>query len=119
MSTDSDRAAELRDQILELIREYHDEAFAPIASSSRGDRRSPSPGASSTSDEIVNLVDSSLDFWLTTGRFAQQFEKRFARLFGVPPRAARQLGLLGEPGRALLRSPRPSSASAGCSPATR
>src|SRR5580693_1563960 len=30
-----------------------------------------------------NLVDSSLDFWLTTGRFATAFEKRFARLYGL------------------------------------
>ncbi len=30
-----------------------------------------------------SLVDSSLDFWLTTGRFAAQFEKQFARWFGV------------------------------------
>jgi CDP-6-deoxy-D-xylo-4-hexulose-3-dehydrase len=34
-------------------------------------------------DEIVSLVDSSLDFWLTTGRFAEQFEKEFARFIGV------------------------------------
>jgi CDP-6-deoxy-D-xylo-4-hexulose-3-dehydrase len=30
-----------------------------------------------------SLVDSSLDFWLTTGRFAAQFEKQFARWFGI------------------------------------
>ena len=34
-------------------------------------------------EEVVNLIDSGLDFWLTTGRFAKQFEKRFARLFGL------------------------------------
>ena len=33
-------------------------------------------------EEIVNLVDSSLDFWLTEGRFVDAFEKRFARWFG-------------------------------------
>lgn len=33
--------------------------------------------------EIVNLVDSSLDFWLTTGRYAEQFEKDFAGFLGV------------------------------------
>src|SRR5205085_9705343 len=32
--------------------------------------------------EIQHLVDSGLDFWLTTGRFAEQFEKEFARFFG-------------------------------------
>lgn len=33
--------------------------------------------------EMVNLVDSSLDFWLTTGRFAKRFESEFARFLGV------------------------------------
>lgn len=33
--------------------------------------------------EIVNLVDASLDFWLTTGRYADQFEKEFAKFLGV------------------------------------
>ncbi|MFW8602447.1 lipopolysaccharide biosynthesis protein RfbH [Desulfobacterota bacterium M19] len=33
--------------------------------------------------EMTNLVDSSLDFWLTTGRFAEKFEKDFARFLGV------------------------------------
>ena len=28
--------------------------------------------------EITNLIDSALDFWLTTGRYAEQFEKEFA-----------------------------------------
>ncbi len=33
--------------------------------------------------EIINLVDASLDFWLTAGRFAQQFEKDFAKFLGI------------------------------------
>ncbi|NTU90126.1 MAG: lipopolysaccharide biosynthesis protein RfbH, partial [Actinobacteria bacterium] len=33
--------------------------------------------------ELVNLVDSSLEFWLTTGRYADQFERDFARFVGV------------------------------------
>ncbi|MFZ3171873.1 MAG: lipopolysaccharide biosynthesis protein RfbH [Carboxydocellales bacterium] len=33
--------------------------------------------------EISNLVDAALDFWLTTGRFANQFEKEFASFLGV------------------------------------
>ncbi|MDD5676912.1 MAG: lipopolysaccharide biosynthesis protein RfbH [Kiritimatiellae bacterium] len=33
--------------------------------------------------EIINLVDSSLDFWLTTGRYAERFEKEFAGFLGV------------------------------------
>ena len=33
--------------------------------------------------EIINLVDSSLDFWLTAGRYAQDFEKKFSDFIGV------------------------------------
>ena len=33
--------------------------------------------------EIINLVDASLDFWLTAGRYTQRFEKEFAKLLGV------------------------------------
>jgi hypothetical protein len=32
---------------------------------------------------VKSLVDSSLDFWLTAGRFAEEFERKFARHFGV------------------------------------
>lgn len=33
--------------------------------------------------EITNLVSASLDFWLTTGRYAQEFEKELAKFLGV------------------------------------
>jgi CDP-4-dehydro-6-deoxyglucose reductase, E1 len=34
-------------------------------------------------DDLLNLVDASLDFWLTTGRYARRFEREFARSLGV------------------------------------
>jgi len=34
-------------------------------------------------EELINLVDSSLDFWLTSGRFAEQFEKNLSKFLGV------------------------------------
>jgi len=33
--------------------------------------------------EMINLVDSSLDFWLTAGRYAEKFEKEFSKFLGV------------------------------------
>jgi len=33
--------------------------------------------------EMINLVDSSLDFWLTAGRYAKKFEKEFAKFLGA------------------------------------
>ena len=35
------------------------------------------------SEEMVNLVDASLDFWLTAGRYFYEFEDKFAKQFGV------------------------------------
>ena len=34
-------------------------------------------------NEMINLVDASLDFWLTAGRYAEEFESKFAKYFGV------------------------------------
>ena len=34
-------------------------------------------------NELINLVDASLDFWLTAGRYAEEFESRFAEYFEV------------------------------------
>jgi len=69
-------AAELRQQILALVAEYH-RANWPDKSFVSGD---PVPVSGKVFDakDLQNLVDSSLDFWLTTGRFAHAFEERFA-----------------------------------------
>jgi len=76
------RADELRAQILELTREYHAEAF-PERVFEPGVSPVPVSGKVFDDEDLVHLVDSSLDFWLTTGRFAHQFERRFAKeVFG-------------------------------------
>ncbi len=73
---------ELRAKILELVSEYHSQAFAgrPFVP---GESAVPVSGRVFDAEDMQSLVDSSLDFWLTTGRFAAQFEKQFARWFGV------------------------------------
>ena len=43
----------------------------------------PVSGRAFDERELVSLVDSSLDFWLTTGRYALRFEREFARWFGI------------------------------------
>ena len=72
----------LRKQILELVRDYHAAAF-PARDFIPGETPVPCAGRVFGAEEIVSLVDSSLDFWLTTGRFAEEFEKRFAKIFGT------------------------------------
>jgi CDP-4-dehydro-6-deoxyglucose reductase, E1 len=82
MSAESDRAAHLRGQILELVREYHDAEF-PSGEFRAGETQIHFAGRVFDERELVNLIDASLDFWLTTGRYADDFERRFAKLFGL------------------------------------
>jgi CDP-6-deoxy-D-xylo-4-hexulose-3-dehydrase len=72
----------LRSRIKELTREYHAAAF-PQTAFVPGVSSIPYAGRVFDARELEMLVDSSLDFWLTTGRFAAQFEKRFAKYVGV------------------------------------
>ncbi len=76
------KAAELREQILALVEQYHSEAF-PKEEFIPGKSAVPVSGRVFEADDVCSLVDSSLDFWLTTGRFAKQFEKSFAEFVGV------------------------------------
>ena len=71
-----------REEILQLVRKYYEENFATKKEYKEGDRIAYG-GRKFNDEEMVNLVDSALDFWLTTGRFAQQFEKEFAEFMGV------------------------------------
>jgi len=71
----------LRQRIADLVREYHSLNW-PEQDFLAGTTSIPYSGRVFDSDELVNLVDSSLDFWLTTGRFAAQFEKSFAHFMG-------------------------------------
>ena len=76
------RAEELRARILELVAEYQAEAFGP-EKFVPGSSAVPVAGRVFDAGDMQSLVDSSLDFWLTTGRFAAQFERSFARYVGV------------------------------------
>lgn len=71
-----------REEILNLVREYYQENFATKKEYTEGDRIAYG-GRKFDEKEMVNLVDSALDFWLTTGRYAEKFEKDFAQHLGV------------------------------------
>ena len=75
-------AEELRHQILSLTRQYYAanwpaSNFEPVSSAV------PVTGKVFDAEELVHLVDASLDFWLTTGRYAKIFEREFARFVGT------------------------------------
>jgi CDP-4-dehydro-6-deoxyglucose reductase, E1 len=74
------KSEQIRKQILALTAEYYAETW-PNKPFSPGDNL-PYAGRVFDEQEVVNLVDSSLDFWLTTGRFARQFETNMARYLG-------------------------------------
>ncbi len=80
--TSLNRAEKLRQEILKLTVEYQREAF-PERPFIGGISPVPVSGKVFDDKELINLVDSSLDFWLTTGRYAELFEKRFAEVMGV------------------------------------
>ena len=57
--------------------------------------------------DIQSVVESALDGWFTTGRFAKEFEKRLARFIGVRSVSLVNSGSVGEPGGAFcLTSPK-------------
>lgn len=74
---------EIKKQILELCREYYMEAHKNKWPFVPGETYVNYGGRFFDSDEIVNLVDSSLDFWLTAGPWAHKFEQRLARWLGI------------------------------------
>lgn len=74
---------ELKSQILELTREYYREVHAQKPAFEEGKTFVNYGGRYFDDEEMVNLVDSSLDFWLTAGPWAHKFETRLAKWLGV------------------------------------
>ena len=71
-----------REQILGMVKDYCDKYHNNQAPFKEGDRI-PYARRVYGHEEMVNLVDSSLEFWLTAGRYTDQFEKAFAEYLGV------------------------------------
>jgi CDP-6-deoxy-D-xylo-4-hexulose-3-dehydrase len=81
ISNENLESKELRSKIVELSVEYfhkhhNKKKFIP------GESFISASGKYLTEHDLVNLVDSSLDLWLTSGRFADKFEKKLALCFG-------------------------------------
>jgi CDP-6-deoxy-D-xylo-4-hexulose-3-dehydrase len=79
MSSETD---DLRSRILALVADYHEAAFAN-QTFVPGETHIPVSGRVFDHSDMQSLIDSALDFWLTTGRFAAQFERAFARFLGI------------------------------------
>ncbi|MBT8547950.1 lipopolysaccharide biosynthesis protein RfbH [Polynucleobacter paneuropaeus] len=72
----------LRKQIAALVDQYAAIEFSPKAFEP-GQTVIPPSGKLIGAQELKNMVDASLDGWLTTGRFNEQFEKKLAQFIGV------------------------------------
>src|SRR5690348_4979756 len=78
----TDKASRLRQQILDLAAQYFEQTpnsgdFVPGVSAV------PVSGKVIDGSDVSSVVDSALDAWFTTGRFAETFERNLARLVGV------------------------------------
>ena len=78
----SEELAVLREQILALSERYAELAHGPVPFEA-GVTAVPPSGKRIGPKEMRNLVDASLDFWLTTGRFNAEFERRLQERTGA------------------------------------
>lgn len=76
------RADDIRKQILDLVGQYQEAKFAD-REFVPGNDLVHYAGRVFDADELVKLVDSSLDFFLTAGRYSEEFEAEFADTLGV------------------------------------
>lgn len=77
------RQEDIKKEILRLTREYYTEVHGQTKEFVPGESHINYGGRYFDENEMVNLVDSSLDFWLTAGPWATKFEKSFAKWLGV------------------------------------
>jgi CDP-6-deoxy-D-xylo-4-hexulose-3-dehydrase len=82
MRSGDPKERELRERALRAAVDYYEFRHKPRKPFTPGDRV-PYGGRVFDEKEIVALVDASLDFWLTTGRYAERFETEFAKFLGV------------------------------------
>ena len=73
---------EARDQILEAVARYAKKYHSSETPYEPGSRINYA-GRYYDENEMVNLVDSALEFWLTTGRYTNEFEREFGQELGV------------------------------------
>ncbi len=78
----AEKAFDLRIQIAKLVEEYAAIAMAPRAFNP-GTTSVPSSGKMIGAEEMKLMVEASLDGWLTTGRFNEEFERKLAEFIGV------------------------------------
>ena len=79
----NEKSEELKKQIINLVRDYYKEAHGISEEFIPGKSYVKYGGRFYDDKEITNLIDASLDFWLTAGTWANLFERRFAEWLGI------------------------------------
>lgn len=74
---------ELREEILDKVREYYKKYHDKSQIEFKEGERIAYSGRVYDSEEMVNLVDAALEFWLTQGRYSDEFETRLAEYVGT------------------------------------
>jgi CDP-6-deoxy-D-xylo-4-hexulose-3-dehydrase len=74
---------ELRNEILEKVKQYYEIKFGQKPAFEPGKTKVNYAGRVFDEKELVNLVDSSLDFWLTEGRYSEEFASKLAEFYDV------------------------------------
>ena len=77
------REQELRNKVLEATKAYYNEFLDQSKKEYKEGDRISYAGRVYDQKEVTELVNSSLDFWLTAGRYCDRFEKDFAKKIGV------------------------------------
>ena len=75
-------AEKIKKEILQLTKEYYNKKFGQKKEFQVGDRVNYA-GRVFDEQEMINLVDSALDFWLTSGRYTYIFEQNLAAYLDV------------------------------------
>ena len=73
---------DIKNEILQLVSDYYDISFGNTKFIP-GETPIPVAGRTFDANEIQMLVNSALEFWLTAGHFAEQFEKEFSQNIGI------------------------------------
>jgi len=81
--TKPSKADLIRHQILDLTAEYHRARFSAKHTFVPGESRVNYAGRVFDDREMVNLVDAALDFWLTYGRYSEEFERGLGEYLGI------------------------------------
>lgn len=84
-TTSKNESEQIRNEIRTLVKKYHATQFAGTTQKKFDEQMDPVPysGRVFDSQELENLVDASLDFWLTEGRFSKDFTKKISDFLGL------------------------------------